>query len=133
MLDYRRNRVPGGTYFFTVNLLDRNGGLLVTHVDALRKAVRDVRRRSAFHIDAWVVLPDHMHCIWTLPLNDVDTSGRWRAVKKSFSKTIPPTERRSPVRQQRASAGFGNDGFGSTRFATTLIMPTIWIMCISTR
>ena len=65
MPDYRRNRVPGGTYFFTVNLLDRRSGLLVTHIDALRNAVRDVRTRAPFHIDAWVVLPDHMRCIWT--------------------------------------------------------------------
>ena len=105
MPDYRRNRVPGGTFFFTVNLLDRNSGLLVTHVDALRDAVRDVRRRSPFHIDAWVVLPDHMHCIWTLPPDDEDYSGRWRAIRKSFSKTIPPTERRSSVRQQRGERG----------------------------
>jgi len=105
MPDYRRNRVAGGTYFFTVNLLDRSSRLLVAHVDALREAVRDVRRRSPFHIDAWVVLPDHMHCIWTLPLDDVGYSGRWRAVKKLFSKAIPPTETRSPVRQQRDERG----------------------------
>jgi REP element-mobilizing transposase RayT len=62
-----RNRVPGGTFFFTVNLLDRRSDLLVTHVDALRAAVRKAQSRSPFHIDAWVVLPDHMHCLWTLP------------------------------------------------------------------
>ena len=105
MPDYRRNRVPGGTYFFTVNLLDRNSELLVTHIDALRNAVRDVRQRSPFHIDAWVVLPEHMHCIWTLPPNDDDYSGRWRAVKKAFSKAMPPTERRSPTRQHRGERG----------------------------
>ena len=105
MPDYRRNRVPGGTFFFTVNLLDRSSGLLVTHVDALREAVREVRRRSTFHIDAWVVLPDHMHCIWTLPSDDDDYSGRWRALKTLFSKAIPRTERRSLVRQRRGERG----------------------------
>ena len=63
MPDYRRNRIPGATYFFTVNLRDRRSALLVTHVDALRGAVRDVRQLLPFRIDAWVVLPDHMHCL----------------------------------------------------------------------
>ena len=70
MPDYRRNRVPGGTYFFTVNLLERNLRLLTDHIDLLRLAVRQVRTRRPFHIDAWVVLPDHMHCIWTLPVTE---------------------------------------------------------------
>jgi len=104
MPDYRRNRVPGGTYFFTVNLLDRSGTLLVTHINLLSDAVRNARARSPFHIDARVVLPEHTHCIWTLPPND-DFSGRWRALKKSFTKTIPPTERRSAVRWQRHERG----------------------------
>jgi putative transposase len=65
--DYRRNRVPGGTFFFTANLLDRRSDLLVEQIDALREAVRRVRARTPFHIDAWVVLPEHMHCVWTLP------------------------------------------------------------------
>jgi putative transposase len=64
--DYRRDRVPGGTFFFTVNLLDRRSDLLVTEIQALRDAVRRVRFRAPFRIDAWVVLPDHMHCLWTL-------------------------------------------------------------------
>jgi putative transposase len=63
MPDYRRNRVPGGTYFFTVNLLDRRSHWLATHIEALRGAVRRVRARAPFQIDAWVVLPDHMHCL----------------------------------------------------------------------
>lgn len=65
MPDYRRCRIPGGTYFFTVNLLERRRDLLVRHVEALRAAVRETRRRMPFHIDAWVVLPDHLHCVWT--------------------------------------------------------------------
>ena len=63
MPDYRRNRVPGGTFFFTVNLLDRRSTLLVSRIDALRDAVRQMRARAPFHIDAWVVLPDHMHSV----------------------------------------------------------------------
>ena len=52
MPDYHRNRVPGGTYFFTVNLLERRSSLLVDHIDAFREAVRLVRARRPFHIDA---------------------------------------------------------------------------------
>jgi putative transposase len=67
MPNYRRNRISGATYFFTVNLLDRRSDLLVVQIDALRDAVRKVRTRSPFRIDAWVVLPEHehMHCLWT--------------------------------------------------------------------
>lgn len=60
MLDYRRWRVPGGTYFFTINLPERRSDLLVRHMDTLRDAVRRTRRERPFHIDAWVVLPDHI-------------------------------------------------------------------------
>jgi len=67
MPDYRRNRVPGGTYFFTVNLANRRADLLVREVETLRGAVRAVRKATPFHIDACVILPDHIHCIWTLP------------------------------------------------------------------
>ena len=105
MPDYRRNRVPGGTYFFTVNLLDRTSSLLVTHIDALRNAARGVRTRAPFHADAWAVLPDHMHCIWTLPAGDSDYSGRWRALKKAFTKSIPADEHRSAVRMRRGERG----------------------------
>jgi len=105
MPDHRRNRVPGGTYFFTVNLLDRRSELLVTHIDAFRNAVRDVRTRAPFHIDAWVVLPDRMHCVWTLPTGDDDYSGRWRALKKAFTKSIPADEQRSAVRVRRGERG----------------------------
>ena len=71
MPDYRRYRVPGGTYFFTVNLLERYpNDLLVTYIDSLRKVERDVRKIRLFMIDAWVVLPDHLHCVWTLPPSD---------------------------------------------------------------
>ena len=84
MPDYRRSRVPGGTDLFTANPLDQISGLLVTHIAVLRASVREVRLRSPFHIDAWAVLPDQMHCIWTLPPDDTDFPGRSQALKKSF-------------------------------------------------
>jgi putative transposase len=93
MPDYRRSRVPRGTFFFTVNLLDRRSNLLVTRIDALREAVRHVRARVPFHIDAWVVLPDHLHCLWTLPEGDANFSGRWRAIKTALTKSLPSARR----------------------------------------
>ncbi len=111
MPDYRRNRVPGGTYFFTINLRDRSSDLLITQIDALRTAVRQVAAKSPFHIDAWVVLPEHMHCVWTLPENDLDYSGRWRAIKMGFSKSLPAVERRSSVMINRGERGIWQNRF----------------------
>jgi len=106
MPNYRRYRVLGGTYFFTVNLLERYpNDLLIRHVEILRTVVRETRRRWPFHIDAWVVLPDHLHCVWTLPVGDDDNSNRWRLIKQGFSKALPMTERRSAVRVARGERG----------------------------
>ena len=92
MPDYRRFRVPGGTYFFTINLLERQSDLLTRNIDALRDAVRRTRRQRPFRIDAWVVLPDHMHCVITLPQGDDDFSNRLKTTKIRFVRAIPPTE-----------------------------------------
>jgi putative transposase len=105
MPDYRRNRLPGGTYFFTVNLLDRSSDLLATHIDVLREAVRSVRGRRPFHIDAWVVLPDHMHAVWTLPAGDADYPARWKAIKIAFAKVLPRTEHVSSIRAAKGERG----------------------------
>ena len=105
MPDYRRNRVPGGTYFFTVNLLDRRSDLLVIQIDLLRASIRRVRHLMPFHIDAWVVLPDHMHAIWTLPEGDENFSARWQAIKMAFSKAIDPAEPRCTSRSTRGERG----------------------------
>ncbi len=88
MSNYRRHYVPGGTWFFTVNLLNRHSDLLTRHIDKLRSVTQSVKRAKPFLINAWVVLPEHMHCIWTLPENDSDYSGRWRDIKKTFTRTL---------------------------------------------
>jgi putative transposase len=106
MPDYRRHRVPGGTYFFIVNLLERRpNDLRVRHIDNLRGVLRSVRKRWPFHMDAWVVLPDHLHCVWTLPPGDDDFANRRRLIKQGFSKGLPTTERRSAVRVARGERG----------------------------
>jgi len=105
-MDYRRIWHAGGTYFFTVNLLERrNNDLLVRHIDALREAVRCVRRVHPFQIHAWVVLPDHMHCVIELPEGDTDYAHRWRMIRMLFSKALPKTERRSEARIRRGERG----------------------------
>lgn len=88
MVNYRCMRVPGATYFFTVTLRDRRSDFLVAHADTLRAAFRDVRRTRPFVIDAIVVLPDHVHAVWTLPPDDAEYSGRWRAIKARFTRAL---------------------------------------------
>jgi REP element-mobilizing transposase RayT len=127
MPNYRRNRVPGATYFFTVNLREHRSGLLVTQIGALREAVREVRRQSPFRIDAWVVLPEHMHCLWTLPEGDSDFPDRWRRIKAAFSKSLPDAEAGSPVRLNNGERGIGSASTGSTRSATTATTRLTWI------
>lgn len=88
MVRYRRNLVPGACYFFTVTLCDRRSRLLVEHIGALRAALLAARERAPFAIDAMVVLPDHLHALWTLPMDDADFAGRWRVVKGAFSRAL---------------------------------------------
>jgi putative transposase len=88
MVRYRRNFVPGGTYFFTVTLADRTSSALVDHVSVLRTAFRIARHERPFTIEAIVILPEHLHAIWTLPLGDSDFPGRWRRVKAHFTHRL---------------------------------------------
>ena len=88
MMKYRRNYAAGGTFFFTVNLANRNQTLLVDHVDLLRLSVAHTMKIMPFHIDAWVVLPEHIHAVWTLPKGDSDYSARWKEIKKNFSRNL---------------------------------------------
>ena len=105
MTSYRRNFVSGGSYFFTLNLADRNQRLLTEHVDLLRAAFRYVHSRHPFTMDAIVVLPDHLHAIWTLPEGDCDFSMRWRLIESAFSRGLPQTERVSRSRAAKAERG----------------------------
>lgn len=88
MSHYRRPRRPGATVFFTVNLADRSSDLLVREVAVLRQAVAQTRAARPFKIDAWVILPDHMHCMWTLPQGDADYSVRMGEIKGRFSRMV---------------------------------------------
>jgi len=106
MTEYRRARIPGSTWFFTVNLAQRhNNALLVQHIDALRGAFATVRARHPFDLEAVVVLPDHLHCLWRLPPHDSDYGLRWGLIKAAFSRQLDVVERRSASRSRRGERG----------------------------
>jgi putative transposase len=100
MSNYRRAWVPGGTYFFTVNLQNRQSDLLIREIALLRRAVATTRERHPFSINAWAVLPEHMHCLWTLPSDDSDFARRWMVIKQLFCRGLPTT-REPGARRER--------------------------------
>jgi len=103
MVLYRRHYIEGGTFFFTVTLADRRSDLLVRHVDLLRAVLAEVKTARPFAIDAMVVMPDHLHAIWTLPPDDHDYSGRWRAIKSGFVRALGKNGL-APARNARGEA-----------------------------
>ncbi|MDS4029216.1 MAG: transposase [Candidatus Contendobacter sp.] len=105
MTAYRRYRVSGGTYFFTVNLAERDRRLLTEHIGTLRDAFRRVRAAHPFRIEAIVVLPDHLHTLWTLPAGDHDFSLRWRQLKSAFSRAMETEEHLSASRARKRERG----------------------------
>jgi putative transposase len=102
---YRRAGIPGASYFFTVNLADRSQTLLVDHADVLRTVISEVQSRHPFRIDAMVLLPDHLHAIWTLPNNDKNFSTRWMLIKAGFSRRISVGERCNRSRMTKGERG----------------------------
>jgi putative transposase len=97
---YRRARVSGGTYFFTVNLADRRSDLLVRHIEDFRQILAKVKKAHPFHLVAMVVMPEHLHTIWRLPDGDADYPMRWGLIKAGFSRRLAANER---IRQSRKS------------------------------
>ncbi len=87
MSNYRRERLPGGMFFFTLVAAGRRP-ILTTDVARtwLRGVIGEVRCEYPFAVEAWVLLPDHLHCIWTLPDGDMNFSKRWGLIKAGFSK-----------------------------------------------
>ena len=84
---YRRHYRKGGCYFFTA-VSYRRQKIFCTDASnkVLRKAFQRVRQKHPFKINAIVVLPDHIHCLWTLPVGDQDFSSRWRLIKYHFTR-----------------------------------------------
>lgn len=102
---YRRANTADGTYFFTVNLVNRNSDLLVRHVDELRAAVNTVKARHPFSILAMVVMPDHLHAIWRLPPGDANYPLRWSLIKAGFSRQLEKGEFTRASRQTKRERG----------------------------
>lgn len=105
MTNYRRSDIAGAGYFFTVNLADRSQSLLTDNIALLRNAFEYTRERHPFIIDAIVILPDHLHAIWTLPEGDSDFALRWRLIKTVFSRGLAHGEHRSDSRQGKGERG----------------------------
>ncbi len=119
MPNYIRAFAPGGTFFFTVNLLERRRTLLTDHIEALRAAFSFVRNQKPYVTRAYVILPDHLHCIWSLPDGDADFSSRWQQIKAHFARHIPKGERLSGRRLMK-----GERGVWQRRFWEHMILET---------
>jgi putative transposase len=104
-MKYRRANITGGTYFFTVNLADRDRALLTEHANTLRQVMREVQRSHPFHVDAIVILPEHLHTLWTLPSEDCDYPTRWMLIKGGFSRRMALGEKRSASRLRKGERG----------------------------
>lgn len=109
MPNYRRSNIAGGTYFFTLNSFRRRPILTAESLrHALRLAIQKTRLTHPFEIDAWVLLPDHLHCIWTLPQGDADFSIRWSMIKRLVSQACADefvVDDLSASRTQRKESG----------------------------
>jgi len=115
MPNHIRAFVPGWTFFFTVNLLERRRYLLTDYIDDLRMVFTGARRRRPFTIDAIVVLPDHLYSVLTLPVGDGDFSTRWYDIKARFSARIPKHERLLNRRARKGERGIWQRRFWEHR------------------
>jgi len=108
MATFRRAVVPGATYFFTVTTFQRMKVLTnAPFYSALKSALTQVNAEHPFTLDAFVLLPDHLHCIWTLPLGDASYALRWNLIKRFVSQATRHLVE-SPIsrsRQQRRELG----------------------------
>ncbi len=104
-MQYRRHYHKGASYFFTINLADRSSALLIEQIDVLRKSFKTVKQKHPFYIDAIVILPDHLHMLWTMPNDDADFSKRIKLIKYYFSYHIDKTERISNSRCKKGERG----------------------------
>jgi putative transposase len=95
MSRYRRAKIEGGLFFFTVTLADRSSDLLVREIDRLRGTYREVKAKLPFETLAICILPDHLHALWSLPSGDSDFASRWMRIKGNFARGLPASTSRS--------------------------------------
>lgn len=105
MSRYRRLYIPGGTYFFTVNLAKRGATVLIDEIDLLRAVYASVMKEHPTRCDAIVILPDHIHAVWTLPEGDADFSVRWKKIKCRFSQHCQAKGMPSRSKAERGERG----------------------------
>lgn len=105
MTNYRRLRTPGASYFFTVALADRSSSLLTRKIDLLRMAFAVTMKERPFQCSAAVILPDHLHVVWTLPPGDADFSTRWRLIKSRFSRATGISKPRGESQRRKQERG----------------------------
>jgi putative transposase len=105
MSRYRRARVEGGLFFFTVALADRSSDLLVREIGRLRLSYRTMQERMRFETVAICVLPDHLHALWQLPDGDADYASRWGLFKSGFSRGLSPSRTRSASKIAKRERG----------------------------
>ena len=129
----RRARFAGGTSFFTVNLAERHRSLLVDSIEILRKVVATVKERHPFTIDAMVILPEHLHALWTLPPGDVDILAAGCLSKPDSHGKSPKERAGAPAGRTRENAVSGNAAIGNTASATKRTLPGMWTTFILIR
>ena len=105
MSRYRRAKVEGGVFFFTLTLADRSSDLLVRRIDRLRRSYMSVQEKYPFETIALCVLPDHLHVVWSLPPGDADFSGRWSLIKGGFSRGLAVNAHRSSSKISKREKG----------------------------
>jgi putative transposase len=134
MSNYRRPFAPGATWFFTVVTEGRRPFLCEADTRAaLRSALSSVRQMLPFRIEGWVLLPDHMHCIWTLPDGDAAIGKRWGLIKAQVTRQVA-VEPQNPNKHRPTVAtkvAFGSAVSGNTSFATSRVSVPISTTCIS--
>jgi putative transposase len=105
MSRYRRAKIEGGVYFFTVVLADRSSDLLVREIDPLRRIYASVQQRHPFETVAICILPDHLHVVWSLPPNDADYPLRWSLIKGGFSRGLTDRGEQSYSKTAKSERG----------------------------
>ena len=112
MSRYRRAKLEGGAFFFTLTLADRSSDLLIREIDRSRRAYQTVQQKRPCETVAICVLPDHLHAVWLLPNGDADFSSRWSIFKTNFSRGLPASKSRSASKTKRREKGIWQRRFG---------------------
>lgn len=110
---------PGNTYFFSAQLRDRHSRLLVEHAAVLRRAFRIAQQSRPFKVNAIVVLPSHLHGIWTLPEGDEEGHRRWLQIQAVFDRQLPGQPPRALLRRDRCARPLWDSGFREHRILDT--------------